>query len=152
MEGMDLQNFVADSISQICHGIVDAQKSVESLGAIVSPRSMLDNMGQPTLVANGNPVSRPFLLNFDLALTVETARDSSKDGSKKAAIKIATASLGFEHSDGTASSKTDTQSVISHLSFAIPVIWPMHDASKFLESKSFLFNVEHESKWPEGAM
>lgn len=117
MSGMDLQSFVSESISQICQGIADAQRHVRKLGAMVSPRSMLDDKGLPVLMPKENALSRPFLLKFDLALTVETVNDSSNNGAKKAAIKVAAASFGFEHSNGTTLNKTDTQSVISHVAF-----------------------------------
>jgi hypothetical protein len=114
-ESMDLRTFVAEAITQIVQGVVDAQRAVESTGARVNPHG-LGRFGTPAdalFVGPGNvPVKS---VTFDVAVTLD------KTDSKKGRIGVA-AVIGAGVEGGI-----DTRNqVVNRLTFSVPLMLPIH--------------------------
>lgn len=115
---MNIEDFVADSLTQICKGIVKAQENTEKLGACVSPR-------MHSGVANcysGNPHDHVNNVAFDLV--VETSQDiKNEKGSTKATVSVYSF---FSISNGDKSNiGEELNRNLSRIKFDIPVCWPI---------------------------
>jgi hypothetical protein len=105
---MELKDFVSETIAQIMGGVSGAIKShdVKSLGGIINPipasREAMPNSHEALMI------------EFDVAVTVESGEASSKDGGLN--IKVLEASISKDQSRRTVGE--------SRVRFSVPVTLP----------------------------
>lgn len=112
---MELREFVAQAISQITEGVVDAQKATEGNGAIVNPPLILNPNGIPSLNYGDRKQYVSQTVSFDVKVYAETTTGGSGSGK----ISIACASLGL---GGGTETKNSTASSIT---FSVPILLPL---------------------------
>lgn len=100
---MDIQSFVAESLTQIAKGIRKAQKA--GTGALVCPPAS----GREAF-KNGEGAQ---VVSFDICVSVETEKDN---GAEHLTVRSA-------HIDN-APKTTGEIPALSRISFTIPVVWP----------------------------
>lgn len=111
---MDIKTFVAESLSQISSGIVEAQKITSSQGTVINPPLTTTQNGYRINLGNRDNIIA-HLVDFDINVSVE---DSAGAGGK-GGIRIAM--FGIE---GGATS-TNKNASTSRIKFSIPVCWPL---------------------------
>lgn len=119
---MDLKDFVAESISSIVQGIVEAQDSATKLGASINPGGLMrdvKNVTDNSIWDNSNSnYAQP--ISFDIAITAE---DSASGGGK---VKVLSGLLS-----GELGGKTGTKNILaSRIQFTVPVLFPAHAIEK----------------------
>jgi hypothetical protein len=117
---MELREFVAQTLTQITEGVVDAQKAVHSKGAGVNPA--MHNIAKEADGgysffgwASGKGSNPVFLVNFDVAVTA-TEGTQTKGG-----IGIAVGILGA----GSQGQSDKNSSAVSRIQFKVPLILPL---------------------------
>lgn len=121
---MELRDFVAQTLTEIAEGVVQAQESLTPCGAKVNPQvSRILPKGQSNYEVFGwaeGEGSNPILLvSFDVAVT-------ATEGTKtKGGIGVVTGVLSLGSTGATDKSET----AISRLSFKIPLLLPLHGKS-----------------------
>lgn len=121
---MNLKEFVSAVISEIVHGIHDANEDVAKLDAIVNPvnvkpvsaSSMGSLYGHVDVMNVGRAVQK---VGFDVAITAEEGK------SKKSGIGVTVATLGL----GMTENSRNLESLTSRVRFTIPVAFPEHRAT-----------------------
>lgn len=118
---MELKDFVAQALTQIAEGVVQAQTTLDPLGAKVNPviRHMLPK-GEKSYEAfgwaegeNGNPI---LLVSFDVGVT-------ATEGTKtKGGIGVVTGIISL----GSAGASDKSETAVSRLSFKVPLLLPLH--------------------------
>lgn len=110
---MELKDFVAETIVQICEGIQEANKRTEEYGCVVCPQIATDSAA----ATYRDERRQPQIVNFNVAITVKDNKmDIAKGGSF--AIGPISANKGVEEG-----STTETQEV-NRVSFSLPVLFP----------------------------
>lgn len=113
---MNLEEFVAESLTQIVNGIVKAQAGVSDTPALINPH-MRSTSGEHTIGEaegrGGQPVS---YVAFDVAVTTTKATGT------KSGIGILVGSIGLGSQGKTDKSKGSE----SRIQFKIPVLLPSH--------------------------
>jgi hypothetical protein len=100
---MELKDFVAETIVEICQGVTDAQARVQDIGARVNPA--MHGSGNRTMV------------DFDVEVTTrEGTATSSKLG-----IFVAPLAAGTQ---GQSESRRDS---VARIKFAVPIVMPVTD-------------------------
>ena len=118
---MNIKEFVADALTQICDGIRDAQARTEGMGALIAPRLTEDgflahpDQKSPTVAS----------VRFDLAVEVTTASATDGTSGAKAGISV----IGLKAAVGGEEKATlrNSSAATSRLQFSIPMCWPVHD-------------------------
>jgi hypothetical protein len=112
---MELQQFVAEAITQVINGVKDAQAATADTGADVNPQGM---RFIPEQVGSRQWDTRTEIfaeqVEFDVAVSVES-RDTNKGGF---GIVVGTLSLG------AAKQKEKASSAMSRIRFRVPVVFP----------------------------
>ena len=115
---MELKTFVAESLTQICEGISEAQKNVAKLGAYISPRLASENR-----TANDKSVARhASKISFDVA--IEVINDSTTGSSVEGGGKLNVLALCSRVTGEKTEEMHSKSSTVSRLIFDLPVIWP----------------------------
>ncbi len=111
---MRLQKFISETLTQIIHGVEDAQNNIDSDSGRINPRiiggSVIEN-GREQLASESvetTPVS------FDIAVLVD------KGKTKDEGIGIVVASIGL----GSRKKVEISDSSISRIKFEVPVLLP----------------------------
>jgi hypothetical protein len=116
---MNLQEFVAESLSQIILGVKQAQSSVASTGAQVAPlmRTTIDkdSIGQ----AEGNAGQPVYTVDFDIAVMATEGKGT------KGGIGVVVGSIGLG-SQGQSESKNSHE---SRIRFKVPLLLPPQQSS-----------------------
>lgn len=116
---MELKDFVANSIIEICEGIKIAQDKTQELGAFVSPR-----MYNEKYMADKNRSSMiSEKISFDVAIEVTDEGHQNKSIKSGGGLKIASFHLGIEGDKSNL--QTQKENHISRIKFEIPVRWPV---------------------------
>ncbi|MBX7459255.1 hypothetical protein K3152_13460 [Qipengyuania sp. 1NDH17] len=118
---MDLQTFVAETLSQIVAGVDDAKRFIaeKEIEAEVNPTRR--EAGRGAKVANPSPVE------FDVAITVTDATDDNsaeKVGGKAGLISVLSLQASAELSSGSASGRSETNA--SRIKFSVMLAQPAH--------------------------
>lgn len=118
MSEINLKDFIKEAITQITDGIIEAQTLNSSKGCIINPPE-IQTIGTPESITyrivnggNGGTIS---ILSFDLAIAASEKLDGG------AGLKVIS---GFLNVNGKIQ-KSDSNSVTNHLTFSIPVAFPM---------------------------
>lgn len=116
---MDLKDFVANTISGIIEGLVEAQARIEPHGGFVNPGNLMGSTkdrGESALWDNrNNNYARS--ISFDVALTVQ---DGSSTGGK---IGVATGFLNLS----AGGESQNNQMAVNRVQFAVPILFPAND-------------------------
>ncbi len=116
---MDLKDFVANTISGIIEGLVEAQKRVAEHGAYVNPGNLMGSTkdrGESALWDNrNNNYARS--IGFDVALTVQ---EGTNTGAK---IGVATGVLNL----GAGGASQNSQVAVNRVQFTVPILFPAND-------------------------
>lgn len=139
---MDLKTFVAESISQICSGIIEAQKKAEETGAIVSPRVNYFTQWGTYVTKSENPIHTAALIHFDVALSATDSLGSEKKGEKHAILEVMNVRVEAGFSSGNEAAARQEMASVSRIQFDVPVIWPPASADAVL-------NTDQESSPPQ---
>lgn len=113
---MELEEFVAESLKQVLNGVVAAQKHATTLGALVSPSHMAQRDSEGKVRSVNYRSDQEHLIEFDVAITTV---NSAKAGSG-AGIFVGPVGIGGKGESGT------SYEHVSHLRFAVPVVYPSH--------------------------
>lgn len=111
---MDLKDFVAQSIVEICNGILEAKKQCTDVGLIISPP--LDSEG--CISKFKHSYQKPHYIHYDLNLSVN--KNKEENGRGKFSINVANISLEI----GKSGNEQKTSQTEQKMSFDIPVVWP----------------------------
>lgn len=117
---MNLQQFIKETIVQISHGIVDADKAVASTGAAVNPRDVAHNKsgegpyGYYAEDKKGQYRRSVQSIDFDVVVTV------SKDTETKGGIGIHVGAIAL----GSSGKSGKEDSSESRIRFSIPLLIP----------------------------
>ena len=115
---MELQEFVAEALSQIIQGVKSAQKTSSELGATINPEipnHRLEKHGLMSITKTAGDKSNPVLfVEFDTAVTIVEG-DGVKAG---AGISV------FGSNIGVGIGTKDESSTVSRIKFKIPIILP----------------------------
>jgi hypothetical protein len=117
-DGMDLEEFVAETIRQVVSGVVRAQREAHSLGARVYPIMTIVTPSPGIRSgedAEGNS-RQVYEIAFDIAVTARS--ETGSNAGVKARLYVVEAGVGGR----SASQNT----VVSRVSFSIPVVYPVH--------------------------
>lgn len=122
---MDLEEFVASTLTQISAGIAKAQVQTAESGAWINPAGKIETTRE-TLGIAVDTNARVYLehVEFDVAVTVATDQAAGAKG----AIKVLGLQLG---ADGRVNYENSS---VSRVQFRIPVAWP-GDRDPLLEQK-----------------
>lgn len=110
---MNLQDFISTSLSQIIHGISDAQELVADTNAIIQPAKIAGagNLSDILYVHERGPVST---VEFDVALTVTEGTEH------ESRIGVLLGSIG-----GSAGARGRDEFGSAHrVKFSIPILYP----------------------------
>jgi len=114
---MDLQEFVAETISQIVDGVINAQKLVSEKGGEINPHvnTSHEQLGkQGYLFSSEGPVQ---IVQFDVALTI------SEGTGTKGGIGIFAGPIGL----GSSGQSSAENSSVSRVRFSVPLLLPRQD-------------------------
>lgn len=107
---MELKDFVAATLTQICEGIQKARENTQASGAIIAPR--VDDNG--LVLRETNNLKSTHKIHFEVLL--ESQAESGKDGGVKVAV-------GFLSVGGKANSQ-EAAARTHKVSFDVPLVWP----------------------------
>lgn len=118
---MQLQDFVAETITQITQGVITAQKHLHSMGAKVNPtmRAVLpkgENHFAPFGWAAGEGGNPVLIVNFDVAVTA-TEETKTKGGIGVAVGVVTLGTTGASDRGNTSASR---------IVFQVPLLLPPH--------------------------
>ncbi|MGO4550286.1 hypothetical protein AB4059_04175 [Lysobacter sp. 2RAF19] len=116
---MDLKDFVANTISGIIEGLVEAQARIDAHGAFVNPGNLMGSTkdrGESALWDNrNNNYARS--ISFDVALTVQ---EGTNTGAK---IGVATGLLNLN----AGGASENSQLAVNRVQFSVPILFPAND-------------------------
>jgi len=113
---MNVTEFVAETISQIVNGVVQAQGTVKTVGALVMPQGIIchhEDRGPQIAVADRIYVPIT-IVRFDVAVVASQAAEQSG----KVGLRVLEIGLGGQLSKASTSEST------SRIQFEIPVLLP----------------------------
>ena len=139
---MDLKTFVAESISQICSGIIEAQKQTEETGAIVSPRVNYSTQWGTFGTRSEKPIHTAAMIHFDVAVSATDSSGAEKKGEKHAILEVMRVRVEAGFSSGNESAARQEMASVSRIQFDVPIIWPPASADAVL-------NIDQESSLPQ---
>ena len=117
---MELKTFVAESLTQICEGIRDAQARTLELGAYVSPLSAREDMARPDGTVD---------VEFDVAVVVASEKGSTSGSEGGLMVAMASFFKAGAKSESK-SSELAQDATVSRLKFVVPVRWPLVEVRK----------------------
>lgn len=112
---MEIQDFVAETITQICQGIQQAKLRTKETGARISPA--IDKENCVSLTESQEKVQ---FIHFDIHVTERQEKQSNG----KIKISLATFSLG------ASGDSSNEEKNIHHVSFDVPIVWPSSEPIK----------------------
>lgn len=115
---MELKDFVADTLTQICQDIQIAQENTKAMGAFISPRMARDGLATD---ANSQAFAT-HKVSYDVAVEVVDQEQTKANAGIIAKCKIVVASL--KGSGSIEQANKNEEKYISRMRFEIPVIYP----------------------------
>jgi hypothetical protein len=124
---MDLENFVANSLTQIAAGIKKAQERAAATGAWINPAGRLAKRPDGVLIATDTDANAYLTdVQFDVAVTVA----DEKEAGAGAGLRVMGAQLGAK-----ANTKFEN-AIVSRVQFTVPVAWPGHRNAPLEEKRA----------------
>ncbi len=112
---MELKDFIAQTISQIMEGVIEAQKVAEEAGGAVNPKGQIYiNQESAPFMDKDTTRIRDFI-NFDVAIEVTDGKEQS--GNAKISV-LSIGGFGGEITEGVQNKS------INRVNFRLPVIYP----------------------------
>lgn len=113
---MNLEDFIAETLTQIVGGISKAQGKIESYGAEVNPKMQSNSTVNSALglIYTGQPGIYAQLVQFDVALTVKEGTGT------KGGIGIASGIVNL----GSSGQSTNENTSVNQVKFAVPLALP----------------------------
>jgi hypothetical protein len=114
---LELNEFVAQTLSQIASGVKEAQSSAKSVGAVINPHfnTTWSEAGQHGFLNSSHGFAS--IVEFDVALTV-TAGTGTKGGIGVFAGAVTLGSSGQSQNE---------HSTVSRVKFSVPVVLPAYE-------------------------
>lgn len=115
---MELKDFVADTLTQIAEGILEAQKQAGDSGFYVCPRMIAGG----SIAKDGESSRMAHKVSFDIAVEAVASKGTDGAGGAKFRVEVLSCRLDV----GSSSKETDSSSSrqVSRIQFDIPVVWP----------------------------
>lgn len=118
---MQLDEYVHQTLTQICQGIAAAQNDCALLGAYVNPANIDGSAPDGLTIPNINP-PKPYkrrvqMVTIEAALTAGTS--DSNGGRLGIGVSFANVKVGGDHAD--------TISSVNRVAFSVPVVFPVAD-------------------------
>lgn len=113
---MELKDFVAETLVQICQGVESARNQTKSIGAKIAPTVDKDN----AVVLDCFEHETANLVHFDIDIAEETKTEAG--GNLKVILSVV--------SGGASLGKADRKNNTHHVSFDVPVVWPTSGKNK----------------------
>ena len=135
---MELKDFVAETITQICQGVLIAKEKNKDTDVVIAPHVSSSGETQP----DKERQERPQLLHFDLKIIVS---DSTKDGKQGGSFHINVVGFGISAKSGDNSSSSTESKIEQHISFDLPIIWPSNQ--KRIDTSSMPIQRQAETKY-----
>ncbi|WP_458400073.1 hypothetical protein [Mailhella sp.] len=107
---MELKDFVAQTLTQICEGIQNAREATKKSGAIIAPPV---DSSTGAIASNKGPKPAQ-MVHFEILL--EGQAESGKEGG----VKVAGGFISLGGNASSAQSAANTHKV----SFDVPLVWP----------------------------
>ena len=120
---MELKDFVAQTITEITRGILQAQKENSDTGIIIAPHIGANGMTSQ----DESKVEKPQTIHFDVSLI---ASSDKQDGSGSGKLSIEIASFKFGAGRDNVDLQKQTSSMSQHVSFDIPIVWPTNQVQQ----------------------
>lgn len=122
---MELKDFVAQTLCQICEGIKEAQNSVSTEEAIISPSCKYHtNDGLLEIVRDKKMSSVPSEVRYDVAITASSHQEGGKSGEQKFSLQVLAAKIACECDNGQNKKFSNGNESVSHVAFSVRVLWP----------------------------
>lgn len=117
---MELRDYVAETLVQVCEGVASAMKRLEGQGVIVNPNSTFHSDGQFWIGKNKEhgPVER-WVQMIEMNVTTSVTESTEGDGGAK--ISVGVLSIGGGLKEQGAEQNTNT------VKFSIPICLPSTD-------------------------
>ncbi len=117
---MELQEFVAESLTQILAGVKAAEERAGEHGGVINPRVRSAGGDKRPVVVTGTGLRPAETVYFDVAVTVVEGTEA------KAGIGVVAGVFGI----GAKGSSTAESSSISRLKFSVPIAFPFIDSEE----------------------
>lgn len=117
---MELNEYVATVIEQICQGIINAQNRCGELGAIVNPRVTLGEKGDFFIPRKDTiTVVKRRVQTIEIEASLSEGTSESQGGHLGLSVSFAGGKYGGDHSETIKST--------NHVRFSVPVCLPASD-------------------------
>lgn len=116
---MDLRTFIADTLTQIVGGVLDAQRQIEELGsnASVNPSKVHEN--------SRHKRTEPSPVEFDVALTVvERSSATNEEGIQSKQGMISVVHSATSTSSGASREEDSSEEAVSRIRFTVMLSQP----------------------------
>lgn len=133
---MNLQEFVSESIVQICKGIAEAQEKTKNMHVVVNVPTELSKSDGKLVIANRENNRTPQLVDFDICVAVEKTEAEDIKG------KIKIFPLSFSGKDSNEKSDSET----SRIKFSVPILFPT-DAAYYYDELNYKENASKGMKF-----
>lgn len=111
---MELKDFVAATLAQVCRGIEQARAEMQGTSARIAPP--LDRTGSVSLFAESDTVQT---VHFDVFLSERAA--TGKKGGASLAVNLSRITVGAD----VGGNKENATTYGHRVSFDVPVVWPV---------------------------
>lgn len=117
---MNLEEFVAESLSQIAKGVAKAQQLAAETGALINPEMRVTNSTHTLGEAEGYGGQVLSYVDFDVAVTTTDATGT------KGGIGVAVGVLAL----GSQGRSDQSRGSESRIQFKVPVMWPLQECQR----------------------
>lgn len=132
---MELKDFVAATLTQICQGVKNAQQSAPG-NAVIAPITNKEGFASEYSKAQ----ERPLIVHFDVELNVAKSSDTA---SGRGSFDISVASVRIAMQGGSPASNSEAQKSCTRVSFDVPILFP--DGEYVLHRRAGTRGNEHQA-------
>ena len=117
---MQLDEYVHQTLTQICQGIAAAQKDCAPLGAIINPAGITGKNDSQVVTRGTVGKNLPIRVsNVTIEAALNTGTSDSDGGRLGIGVSFAAVKFGGDHAD--------TLSSVNRVTFSVPVVFPVAD-------------------------
>ncbi len=123
---MNLKEFISNTLTQICEGVVDAQRKTSETKAEIAP--MMQLYEEKYFVKSTYQHRRDFvhMVSFDVAVTVENSNSKQDASLKGTELQVAAFKISINGDTGN-SKNCSTNETVSRIKFEIPIFFPQFE-------------------------
>ena len=121
---MELKDFVAQTITEITRGILQAQEENKDTNLIIAPHVSKEG----TIAETSGRPEKPSFLHFELNIAATSS--SSEDGELAAKFKLQVVNFSMEIGGKSKGKHDQSDTSIQQVSFDLPVVWPTRHEQK----------------------